>query len=71
MTLFRKPADQEDGRLMSENSHLVGVWMSVYFIDLRSCRSEDPALEAQSLSQRITRDVAGGYFAMPSCFIHV
>ena len=30
-----------------------------------------PALEAQSLSQRITRDVAGGYFAMPSCFIHV
>ena len=31
MTLFIKPADQEDGRLMSENNHLVGVWMSGSF----------------------------------------
>ena len=29
MTLFRKPADQEDGRLMSQSNHLVGVWMLV------------------------------------------
>ena len=24
MTLFRKPADREDGRLMSQNNHLTG-----------------------------------------------
>ena len=33
MTLFRKPADQEDGRLMFQNNHLVGVWMSGSFMD--------------------------------------
>ena len=32
MTLFRKPADREDGRLMSQN-HLIRVWMSSYFIE--------------------------------------
>ena len=26
-TSFRKPANQEDGRLMSQNNHLVRVWM--------------------------------------------
>ena len=33
MTLFRKPADQEDGRLMSQSNHLVGVWMLVSVIE--------------------------------------
>ena len=33
MTLFRKPADGEDGRLMSQNNHLIRVWMPVYFIE--------------------------------------
>ena len=33
MTLFRKPADQEDGRLMSQNNHLVRVWMPDSFIE--------------------------------------
>ena len=35
MTLFGKPGDQEDGRLMSQNNHLITVWMSVSLIDWR------------------------------------
>jgi len=27
MTLFGRPADQEDGRLMSQNNHFISVWM--------------------------------------------
>ena len=34
-TLFRKPADSEDGKLMSANNHLVGVWMPGSFMDQR------------------------------------
>ena len=33
MTVIRKPSDQEDGRLMSQNSYLIGVWMPVSFIE--------------------------------------
>ena len=33
MRLFGKPADQEDGRLMSQNNHLIGVWMPSSFVD--------------------------------------
>ena len=33
MTLFRKPADQEDGRLMSQSNHLVMVWMPVSLVE--------------------------------------
>ena len=33
MTLFREPADQEDGRLKSQNNHLVRTWMSGSFMD--------------------------------------
>lgn len=29
MTLFGKPADRGDSRLMSLNNHLLGVWMPV------------------------------------------
>ena len=32
-TLFRKPADWEDDRLMSRNIHLIRVWMPVSFIE--------------------------------------
>ena len=32
MTLFRKLADKEDGRLTPENNHLVGVWMPDSFM---------------------------------------
>ena len=34
-TLFGKPADQEDGRLMSQNNHLIGVWMPVSLLEQR------------------------------------
>ena len=27
ITLFRKPADEEDGRLMFQSNHLIRVWM--------------------------------------------
>ena len=33
MTLFRNLAYREDGRLMSQSNHLVGVWMPGSFID--------------------------------------
>ena len=32
-SLFGKPADQEDGRVMSQKNHLIGVWMPGPFID--------------------------------------
>ena len=35
MTLFGQPADREDGRLASQNNHLVGVWMPVSFMGQR------------------------------------
>ena len=35
MTLSGKPADWKDGRLMSQNNHLIGVWMPVSFIEQR------------------------------------
>ena len=34
-TLFRKPADREDGRLTSQNNHLVEAWMPGSFMDQR------------------------------------
>ena len=33
MTLFRKPADQIDGRLTSRSNHLIGAWMPGSFIE--------------------------------------
>jgi len=33
MTFLGKLADQEDGRLMSQNNHLIRVWMPVSFIE--------------------------------------
>ena len=33
MTLFRRPADREDGRLVSLKNHLIWVWMPVSFIE--------------------------------------
>ena len=35
MTVFRKPSDGEDGRLMSQNNHLKGIWTPVCFIEQR------------------------------------
>ena len=41
MTLFGKPADPEDGRLKSQNNHLIGVWMPVSFIAQRQGGDEE------------------------------
>ena len=35
MTLFRKSADWEGGRLMPQNNHLIGVWMPGSFTEQR------------------------------------
>ena len=35
MTLLRKSADWEDGRLTPQNNHLIGVWVPCPFIDQR------------------------------------
>ena len=36
-----KPADGEDGRLKSQNNHLIGVWMPVSFIAQRGGGGEE------------------------------
>ena len=41
MTLFGKPAGREDGRLKSQNNHLIGVWMPVSFIAQRGGGDEE------------------------------
>ena len=41
MTLFRELADQEDGRLISQNKHLIRVWMPGSFIDQRERSNEE------------------------------
>ena len=33
LSLFGELADQEDGKLMSQNNHFVGVWMPGSFIE--------------------------------------
>ena len=35
MTLLRKPADQEDGKLTSQSNPLTGVWMPDSLMDQR------------------------------------
>lgn len=40
-TLFKKLADQEDGRLMSQNSRLMGAWMLGSFIEQRGEGGEE------------------------------
>ena len=55
MTLFRKPADQEDGRLMSQNNHLVRVWMPGSFIE-----PEREMMRKLSKKGRIERETQWG-----------
>ena len=47
MTLFRKPADREDGRLISQSNHLVRVWMPVSFMDSEREREREREREKQ------------------------
>ena len=41
MTLFRKPEDREDGRLVSLNNRLLRAWMPVSFIEQRGGEGEE------------------------------
>ena len=41
MTLFGKPADREDGRIVSQKDHLIRVWMPVSFIEQRGGGGEE------------------------------
>ena len=40
-TLFRKPADREDGGLGSPQNRLISVWMAVSFIEQRGGGGEE------------------------------
>jgi len=40
-TLFGKLADQKDGRLISQNDHLIGVWVPMSFIEQRGKGGEE------------------------------
>ena len=40
-SVFGKPADQKDGRLVSQKNHLMGFWMPVYFIEHREGGGEE------------------------------
>ena len=54
MTLFGKPADQEDGRLMSQIKHLFGVWMPGSFIE--SERKREKSNEELKSKGRIEKE---------------
>lgn len=41
LTLFRKPAEKEDSRLMSQNNHLIRVQMTGSFIEQRWGEGEE------------------------------
>ena len=43
--LFRKPADQEDGKLMFQNNHLFDIWMPGCFIEHGCGKGEEIKLE--------------------------
>ena len=40
-TLIEEPADWENGRLVPQNSHLIGVWVSGSFMDQRERSNEE------------------------------
>ena len=41
MTLFQKFTDQEDGTPMSQNNHIIEVWMPGSFIEHRARGGEE------------------------------
>ena len=51
MTLFGKPADREDGRLISQRNHLVRVWMPGSFLDSEREREREREREKQRGTQ--------------------
>ena len=41
MNSFRKPADQEGGRLVPQSYHLVGIWTPGSFIEPKRGKNEE------------------------------
>ena len=59
MTLFRKPADREDGRLISQSNHLVRVWMPVSFMDSEREREREKQRGTKVKSQNREGEAVG------------
>ena len=68
--LIREPADWEDGRLVPQNNHLIGVWMPGSFIDQRERSNEELKTKGRRERERqrgskvkassVLRDIAKG-----------
>ena len=52
MTLFGKPADREDGRLISQRNHLVRVWMPGSFLDSERERERERERSKEELKSK-------------------
>ena len=76
-SLFGKPADQEDGRVMSQKNHLIGVWMPGPFIDpeIEASRIEregqwgSKAKRAISLAKHLWKRPVFGRDVLISCIL--
>ena len=71
-TLFGKPADWEDGRLVSPKNHLLWVWMPVSFIASERERRWGSKVKGPSVLQNISwndqprgEDVLVSFFLQP------
>ena len=60
MTLFGKPEDQEEHRLMSQNNHLLGVWMPGPFIEQRWGEVKKQSLKSHQSSKYLLEWQAWG-----------
>ena len=61
---FRKPADREDGRLLSQNNHLIWVRIPGSFIGQRRRGGEEVELKGH-LSCKVGVDVLVSSFLQP------
>ena len=64
ITLFGKLADWEDGKLMSQNNSLIGVWMPASFIEQRGEQTRKSSQKAIYLA-KLERDVFISSFLQP------
>ena len=60
MPLFRKLADREDGRLMSQNNHLVSFCMPGSFIEQRRGGVKKQSIKAFNLAKVSWKGHPGG-----------
>ena len=71
VTLFRKSADRQDGRLGSKSNHLIRVWMPVSFIEKRGKevrKKSKKGVNCANISwnmQTRNRDVLSSSFSQP------